>query len=82
MRIEAIVATADQPPEVAPIVRIADDEEHEIAILAQQRCDLVFGVRTGADVLRLRPLRFKSRASLPCNVGPPSVSDTVSNRSA
>ena len=43
---------------VAPIVRIPDDEEREIVLLAQQDDNLVFGVRTGAAVLRLRPPFF------------------------
>jgi len=44
--------------DVAPIVRVADAREREIVLLAQSGEDLVFGVRTGAGVLRFRPLLF------------------------
>lgn len=43
---------------IAPIVRIADARDREIGLLAQNAEDLVFGVRTGAAVLRLRPPLF------------------------
>jgi hypothetical protein len=43
---------------VAPIVRIADDDEREVVLLGQQGDNLVFGIRTGAAVLRLRPPYF------------------------
>jgi hypothetical protein len=44
--------------DIAPIVRVADASEREIVLLAQNGEDLVFGVRTGAGVLRLRPPFF------------------------
>jgi hypothetical protein len=43
------------------IVRIADARTREVLLLAQDRSDLVFGVRTGAHVLRLRPVRYRLR---------------------
>jgi hypothetical protein len=43
---------------IAPIVRVADARDREILLLAQHGEDLVFGVRTGAAVLRLRPPVF------------------------
>jgi hypothetical protein len=39
---------------IAPIMRIADTGEREIVLVAQQGDDLLFGVRIGAAVLRLR----------------------------
>jgi hypothetical protein len=44
--------------DIAPIVRVADADEREIVLLAQNATKLVFGVRTGAAALRLRPLVF------------------------
>jgi hypothetical protein len=56
--ITTTVIPAGPTPDVAPIVRIADTGEREIMILGQSGGDLVFGVRTGAAVLRLRPTFF------------------------
>jgi hypothetical protein len=50
---------------IAPIVRVADDRDREIALLAQSGSDLIFGVRTGADLLRLRPPFFAVRDVFP-----------------
>lgn len=46
---------------VAPIIRIVDDAQRELLVLAQDGTDVVFGVRTGADVLRLRSPRYRLR---------------------
>lgn len=58
----AIVTTTIMPggvtSDIAPIVRVADAQEREIILLAQNANDLVFGVRTGAAALRLRPPFF------------------------
>jgi hypothetical protein len=58
----ATLTTTLSPPVSAdamtPIVRIADGSEREILVLAQNVTDMVFGVRTGAAVLRLRPPLF------------------------
>jgi hypothetical protein len=43
---------------IAPIVRVADASQREILLLAQNSADLIFGVRTGAATLRLRPPLF------------------------
>jgi VanZ family protein len=51
--------------DLAPIVRVADAREREIVLLAQNADNLVFGVRTGAAVLRLRPPFFALRGALP-----------------
>lgn len=45
-----------QPVRRAAIVRIADHERREILRLGADGSRLVFGVRTGASVLRLRPV--------------------------
>lgn len=50
---------------VAPIVRVADAREREVVLLAQDSADLVFGVRTGASALRLRPPMFALRDVMP-----------------
>jgi hypothetical protein len=52
------VVPAGPTRDIAPIVRVADAREREIVLLAQNAEDLVFGVRTGAAVLRLRPPFF------------------------
>jgi hypothetical protein len=58
----AIVTTTVVPAgltsDIAPIVRVVDAREREIVLLAQNAEDLVFGVRTGAAALRLRPPFF------------------------
>ncbi|HJP60775.1 MAG TPA: VanZ family protein, partial [Gemmatimonadaceae bacterium] len=46
------------PNDTTPIVRIADDSEKEILLLAQIGPNIVYGVRTGAAALRLRPPLF------------------------
>lgn len=56
--VRAVVVPAGPTPRIAPILRIADNEQTEIVLLAQRDRDLVFGVRTGAAVLRLRPPQF------------------------
>jgi hypothetical protein len=52
-------------PGVAPIVRIVDASEREIMLIAQNAANLIFGVRTGAAVLRLRPPAFALPGVLP-----------------
>lgn len=69
----ALVVPAGPTPKVAPIIRIADAEQNEIVLLAQRSRDLVFGVRTGADVLRLRPPRFAIAEAFPGPGSGPSV---------
>lgn len=52
------IIPARSQPDIAPIVRVADADEREILLLAQNASNLVFGVRTGAAVLRLRSPYF------------------------
>ena len=56
--VSSVVIPAGPTRRIAPIVRVADDSQREIALLGQLRQDLAFGVYTGATSLRLRPLRF------------------------
>ena len=49
------------PTRLAGIVRVADARNAELLILAQDGADLLFGVRTGAEVLRLRSVRYRLR---------------------
>jgi hypothetical protein len=51
--------------DLAPIIRVVDDQKREIVMLAQDRRSLVFGVRTGAAVLRLRQPLFALRGVFP-----------------
>jgi len=65
--------------DIAPIVRVADAEEREIALLAQDGQDLLFGVRTGAAILRLRPPLFAVAGVFPSSAkGNSSSTDTIS----
>jgi VanZ like protein len=57
--IQATVIPNGCPTETGGIVRIADANAREILVLAQNDADLLFGVRTGAEVLRLRPVRYR-----------------------
>jgi hypothetical protein len=56
--LSAIVLATTPTDGIAPIVRVTDDEQREIVLLAQDEQDLLFGVRTGAATLRLRPPLF------------------------
>jgi hypothetical protein len=56
--VAATVVPAEFTHDVAPIVRVADGTKREIVLLAQNRDDVVFGLHTGAGVLRLRPPLF------------------------
>lgn len=46
---------------IAPIFRIADDQRRQVLIIAQASDDVIFGVRTGAEALKLRPIRLRIR---------------------
>ena len=56
-----MIVTGGKTRAVAPIVRIADDHQREIMIFAQKDDMLVYGLRGGAAVLRLRPPFFAMR---------------------
>lgn len=65
--------------DIAPIVRVADAEEREIALLAQDGQELLFGVRTGAAILRLRAPLFAVAGVFPSTAtkGNSSSADTI-----
>jgi VanZ family protein len=52
------VLSAGRTDRLAPIVRVADDRQREIVLLAQDGTNMVFEARTGASVLHLRPPFF------------------------
>ena len=56
--VSATVNPGDFVDGVAPIVRVADAGESEIVLLAQSGNELLFGVRTGAAMVLLRPPVF------------------------
>ena len=56
--VRTVVVPAGPTPDLAPILRVADSEKREILLLAQDGGKLVFGIRTGAAILRLRPPLF------------------------
>lgn len=66
-----IVPTGNSPG-IAPIVRVVDDREREIMLVALQAQDVVFAVRTGASLLRLRPPVFALPEVLPRATAGPS----------
>jgi len=63
--LRATVLTGPPTRSPAPIVRVADEEQREIALLAQRGSAVVFAVRAGAATLRLRPPMFLLDAALP-----------------
>ena len=52
--VAASVVPGKPTPKIAPIVRVADARRREILLLAQDGDRFIFGVRTGAAVLRIR----------------------------
>src|SRR6202008_3995699 len=57
-QVVATVIPAEPPAGIAPVLRVADTSQREIVLLAQHRLEFLFGVRTGAATLRLRPPLF------------------------
>ncbi|HMI49172.1 MAG TPA: VanZ family protein [Gemmatimonadaceae bacterium] len=66
--VSAIVMATEPTDGIAPIVRVTDDEQREIVVLAQDEQSLVFGVRTGAATLRLRPPLFVITGVFPSGI--------------
>ncbi|HEY5022459.1 MAG TPA: VanZ family protein, partial [Gemmatimonadaceae bacterium] len=77
--VSATVIPAAPTSRIAPIVRVADEEGQEIVLLGQDHSDLVFGLRTGAATLRLRPPFFAVRQAFPSRSdrARPQISDTL-----
>jgi hypothetical protein len=63
--ISATVVPLDPTIDVAPIIRVADADQDEIALLGQWGTSLAFRVATGADILRLRSPVFGLRLVFP-----------------
>lgn len=63
--VQAVVIPSSPTRSVAPIVRIADNRRREIGILGQNGVDFIFGVRTGASVLKLHSPLFALPAVFP-----------------
>jgi hypothetical protein len=80
--VRAVVIPAGPTDLIAPIIRVADESQREIVILGQDHTDLVFGIRTGASTLRLRPARFGFRGVFPSGAdhGAPVLADTLDLR--
>jgi VanZ family protein/nitroreductase len=81
--ITATVTPAKPARGIAPILRVADAQQREILLLAQDGDNLVFGVHTGAAVLRLRSPLFALAGAFPAegsNLPTVSKSLTVSGR--
>ena len=71
-----VTATAPTwfPEGQASIVRVGALNDRTVVSMEQSGRDLIFGVRTGADVLRLRRYAFRLRDAFPAS---PSAADTV-----
>lgn len=52
--VSAIAVPAHPTSGIAPILRLADGDQREIVLLAQNQREFLFGIRTGAATLRLR----------------------------
>jgi hypothetical protein len=78
--ITTIIVPAGPTRDIAPIVRVADARRGEILLLAQDGERFIFGVRTGAGVLRLRvpffalPVHFSGVSPIDSEV---TTADTV-----
>jgi len=72
--VAASVVPGEPTPKIAPIVRVAEDRKREILLLAQDGDRFLFGVRTGAAVLRTRRPFFALAKVFP--IGLPGDSST------
>jgi hypothetical protein len=77
--VRAVVIPAGPTSRIAPIIRVADDRQRQIVLLGQDRADVVFGVHTGAEILRLRPPLFRIAGVFPSEGSAPGLrlSDTL-----
>lgn len=57
LHLSASVVRASCSPGRADILRVVDEKQRDIAVLQQRGDGVAFGIRTGADVMRLRPIR-------------------------
>lgn len=61
--VQATLLPTGCPSGLAPIIRVAASGDREILNLSQRGSDLVFGIRTGAELLRLQRVRFQLRGA-------------------
>jgi len=57
-KVALTAVSAGRTNDIAPIVRVADDQQREIVLVAQDEDAFLFGVRTGSAVFRLRSALF------------------------
>lgn len=57
--VSASVVPSACPTTLAGIIHVADGRQREVLILGQRDADLVYGLRTHAEALRLRPRRYR-----------------------
>lgn len=62
--IDVLLESRRNPPGFAPIARVLDEHQLEEFMLGAERGDLLFSIRTGAAILRLRPVVFRARSLL------------------
>lgn len=75
--VQATVIPDGCPDQLSGIVRIADAAALEVLLLAQDGVDLVFALRTGAQVLRLRPMHYRLRDAFGTGTECSAQSDTI-----
>ena len=77
--VRAVVIPAGPTARIAPIIRVADETQAQMVLLGQDHADVVFGVHTGAENLRLRPPLFRIAGVFPSEGGPAGLrfSDTL-----
>ena len=75
--VAATIIPSARPSWRAAVVRIADSKRREILRVEQNGADLVFGIRTGAATLRLRPMLLRVRDVFPDDAAARAARDTV-----
>lgn len=75
--LQVVVLAANPTSWLSSIVRIADQEQREILQLAGEGPDLIFGIRTAAARLRVRPLTFRLRHTFPGRAPNATSTDSV-----
>lgn len=75
--VDVRIATRASTAELTSIARIADGNQREMMLLGAEGLNVVFGVRTHAAVLRLRPAYYRLAQSLPSHLSPSAPPDTV-----
>lgn len=71
------LATRASTSKLTSIARIADGHEQELMQLGADGLDVVFGVRTHAAALKLRPAYYRLAHAMPSHLIPSALPDTV-----